>query len=440
MVSLYIGGKILTETMESIYIIFYIILWLLALSIYYHKNKTFDAGLVLMISYLIYAISSYVLYTDENFTNLYYGLTLPPFLVLFALLYITSTPIFSFSSSKIENIQCPSMKIVNFFCWMYILMSLLSIPAIISKMNLMAVIMSSQGADLYAENVSDSVYTASSMGDGISNIVSLYTNFFSRLSVLFLFYHLTFDKINKKIVIGLIISIIIYIFSFLLTGQRGGTFKMVSACIITYFALRKFIQPTINKTIFKCSIVGMILICIPYYFLTVSRFSDITDSFSSAIYSYIGQGNLNFNLYAFDNNGIRYGDRTVPLFKKMLGFDNVPNNFWERRWKYPHLKINDESFITFVGDFVLDYGVIIATIFLCLLSFFILRKTKIKNRKIYFHQLVLLHFIMCMCMEGGMSLYSFADSSNMVIVVYIFMYMLFRFNCPQKTIYNKINI
>lgn len=28
-----------------------------------------------------------------------------------------------------------------------------------------------------------------------------------------------------------------------------------------------------------------------------------------------------------NDGGIRYEDRTFPLFKRMLGFDNVPHNF-----------------------------------------------------------------------------------------------------------------
>lgn len=425
--------------MESSYILLYIVLWSIALLFYYTKVKSIDAGFILIVSYIVYAISSYALYNDINFTRLYYGLTLFPFLFLFFLLYVTARPILSYGTYQIVRIQQPTMSIVNFFCWLYIIMSIISIPGILSKINLLAVIMSSEGADLYAENVSDSVYTSSSMGNGISNIVSLYTNFFSRISVLFLFYQLTLPRINKKIVLGLILSIVIYILSFLLTGQRGGTFKMISTCIITYFALKQFIPNYINKGVLKYSVIGLGLLCIPYYYLTVSRFSAITDGFMSAIYSYTGQGNLNFNLYALDNNGIRYGDRIVPLFKKLLGFQNVPDNFWERRWKYPNLKINDESFITYVGDFVLDFGPIVATIILIVFSFIVYRKTKVKKGTLYFHQLILLHLLMCLCMEGGMSLYSFADSNNVIILVYAFMYFLFKYDAfrPKKHVIDK---
>lgn len=322
-------------------------------------------------------------------------------------------------------------------------MSFLSIPEIISKINIISLLIGSSdvGADLYAANVSDSVYTSSSMGSTISNIPSLYTNFFSRIIVLFLFYHLTLKNINKKIIFGLCISILIYILSFLLTGQRGGSFKMIVTCIITFFALKQFIPVTIKKKILRICSICLILVCIPYYYLTSSRFSDYAygNGVASSIYSYTGQGNLNFNLYALDNNGIRYGDRIIPLFKKVIGFDNIPNNFWERRWKYKNLKINDESFITFIGDFFLDFGPILAILILCSISLIIKQKTIVKNRKLLFHQLILIQFLMCLCMEGGMSLYSYADTSNMVILVYLFMYYLFKYDyINTKKHYSRI--
>lgn len=416
--------------MESSYIIFYIVLWIIALLYHYWKFRKVDAGFVLLLSYLIYAFSSYALYSDIFYSRLYYGITLLPFIILFILLYTTSWPILKFSSYKIELIQSPSIKKINFFCWLYFFMSLLNLPGIISKINFLSLIIMSQdaGADLYAESVSDSVYTASSMGNGISNFASLYTNFFSRLSILFLFYHLTLPNINKKIVLTLLLSIIIYVFSFLLTGQRGGTFKTIMTCIITFYALKPFIQPKVKKIIYKIGFWSLGILCIPYYFLTLSRFSDIGGGILSSLYSYIGQGVLNFNLYALDNNGIRYGDRVIPLFKKMIGFENVPDNFWERRWKYPNLRINDESFITYVGDFILDFGPFIGTIILWSISLIVWRKTLVKNKTLLFHQLILLHLLMCMCMEGGMSLYSFADSSNMVLLVYLFMYLFFKYD------------
>lgn len=415
--------------MEQSYIIIYIVLWLIALVFHLVKRKTIDAGAILMISYLLYAIASYLLYIDDYSGFIYYGLTLFPFIYLFIMLYVVAMPIRHFNTNKIDSIQKPSMQLLNAMCIFYIIMQLVSLPDIISNMNLLGLLIQSEdaGAELYRETVTDSQFAGMSMGSGISNLPSIFSNFFSRLGILFFFYHLTLQKKNKWILIGLSLSIVIYILSFLLTGQRGGSFKIIVTSIITYFALKKFIPESINKKIMRIGIIGLVLICIPYYFLTSSRFASNRGGVATSLYSYMGQNNLNFNLYALDNNGIRYGDRVVPVFKKILGCENVPNNFWERRWKYPHLKINDEAFYTYVGDFTIDFGPIIGGVILVILGLFVFWKTRIQNRTLLFHQLILLHFIMCICMEGGMSLYPFADSSNMVVIVYLIAYLCFKY-------------
>jgi hypothetical protein len=147
----------------------------------------------------------------------------------------------------------------------------------------------------------------------------------------------------------------------------------------------------------------------------------------STIYYYGGQENLYFNKYGLDNGGIRYGDRTFPLFKRILGFENVPKNFMERRDKYPHLKISDEVFYTFVGDFTIDFGPIIATFIFLFFTLFVVINTKIRNGIIRFHQLILLHFVMSVCMLGGLKLYPFSDvGGNLQLIVYFIAYIFFR--------------
>ena len=150
--------------------------------------------------------------------------------------------------------------------------------------------------------------------------------------------------------------------------------------------------------------------------LTIGRFQNWGKGPLASVYGYIGQQNLYFNKYGLDNGGIRYGDRTFPLFKQLLGFENVPKSFWERREKYHNLKINDEKFISFVGDFTLDFGPYIAPIIFVLLTLFVLRRTKIRNGEVAFHQLILLHLVMCICVQGGLKLYSFADTGNLQIL------------------------
>ena len=146
----------------------------------------------------------------------------------------------------------------------------------------------------------------------------------------------------------------------------------------------------------------------------------------------MGMENLQFNKYAFDNNGLRYGDRTAPVFKKMLGFSNVPNNFTERRKKYPYLKTDDYSFIGFVGDFCLDYGPLVSFILFVFFSLLFCRKTFSRSREIELHKLLLVQFAACVCMCGGMKLFSFADLGNLKIIAVLLAYLYIKYSAQQN--------
>ena len=130
--------------------------------------------------------------------------------------------------------------------------------------------------------------------------------------------------------------------------------------------------------------------------------------------------------YALDNNGIRYGDRTIPLFKRMLGFQNVPKNFIERRAKYPNLKLNDQSFSTYVGDIAIDFGPYVAVVIICFFSVLFTRLLAKRKQGYKFHQLLLVHFVLYICVIGGLKLFPYSDTGgNLKIIVFIAAYFLF---------------
>lgn len=167
-----------------------------------------------------------------------------------------------------------------------------------------------------------------SSGDGnIANLASIISNAFGNFGILLLFYYLTLNKHSKLILIGLFLSCIISILTNISLGQRGPLLEILLSLIITYFALKKFFQPKINKIIKIIGISLLIATSVPLIALTNSRFGNMEGGSISSIYYYVGQENLHFNNYGLDNGGIRYWDRTFPLFKRMLGFDNVPHNF-----------------------------------------------------------------------------------------------------------------
>ncbi|OFX22956.1 MAG: hypothetical protein A2041_00340 [Bacteroidetes bacterium GWA2_31_9b] len=394
--------------------------------LYHIKKKSFDAGSILLFTYLIYAITSLLLYNNSSFYE-FNRIKIIPFIYLYLMLLLAFWPVLKYNSNKIDEIQKIPIVYLNVISIVFIVFSIVQLPKTITIFvdSINSILTNpSGGLDLYNKSLAERF----SIGDGsISNFASIITNAYGNFGILLYFYYLTLEKRRKFISIGLFISIIMSFMINISLGQRGPILATLLSMIITYFALRKFFQPKVKRVI---KIIGSSLLIaslIPIVALTISRFGDSKQGSMASVYYYGGQENLYFNNYGLDNGGIRYGDRTFPLFKRMLGFENVPHNFMERRAKYPNLKINDEVFSTFVGDFTFDFGPIIATLIFLIFTLFVIIKTQIRDGIIRFHQLILLHFVMCVCMLGGMKLYPFSDTGgNIQLIVYFIAYLFFR--------------
>ena len=167
---------------------------------------------------------------------------------------------------------------------------------------------------------------------------------------------------------------------------------------------------------------------LPVGAITVSRFGDRAGgTVTSFLNWYIGQGSLYFNNYGLNPGGTRNGERTANLFLRIIKSD-VPKNYVERRQKYPNLEIDDYYFTTFVGDFTIDYGPIIAVIIFLAIYGWMYYKTKTRTDSITLHQLLLLYITMCVSMQGGMYLFNYSDTANLKIITYIFLYGYLRYH------------
>lgn len=424
---------------SNINIVLYIASWIVTIIAYQRKKKHFDVGSLILFSYFLYSIVSLVLFniTDNTF-NTFNRIYLFPFIYLYLMLMLATLPILKYDNNKIKEIQKPNPILLNTISIIFIIASLANLPSIIADFSeglIKLLISTSGGQELYDNGMVDS----DKIGDGsISNLPAIISSAMSGLGTLLLFYYLTLRKYNKFIVIGLFLSCIVGILTSISRGQRGGIIETLFVMIISYFALRKFIPLLISKRIKVIGIFIVLLVAVPLIALTTSRFGDgESDRSEDSFYSYVGQANLYFNNYGLDDGGIRYGDRTFLLFKRMLGFDDVPNNFMERRQKYQHLKINDEVFYTFVGDFTIDFGPFVAPLIFIFFTVYVLNKTRIRNGRMLFHQLILLHFVMTVCMLGGIKFYCFSDvSGNLQLIVYFIAFICFRLDC-DKTRYQK---
>lgn len=390
------------------------------------KRNLFDAGSFLLFVYLVCSVVSFVLYSAQPRV---WSITLLPFVYLFILFLISIKPILQFDISRILSIQKPPMTVINVVSLLYILCTLLSIKGSFSNIGTRIVLLitdTSAGQVLYSESAA----MAESSGKSLSNIFAVLANILYNFEVLVFFYLLTVENktfFQKCIANVLPIPLFIGLISSLLAGGRSEVVSRGMLIAATYFLLKTFMKPKIKKIIKNIGLVIIVIVVVPFFTLTASRFGTVNGGIESSIMSYTGQNILNFNTYAFDNNGIRYGDRTIPLFKKLFLFEDVPDNFIERRQKYPNLKINDEKFVTYIGDFVLDFGPLIAFLIISLFSIFVNIMTKIRGLSYPFYKLILLHFLLSIIAQG-IFLYRYADiSGNLVAFFYFFMFMFLWF-------------
>ena len=415
-------------SIDSVWLIVNIALWLIAIFYFWKKERSFSANILILLTYLGYSVVSLVYYHKSFPYN--QGLHLYPFLFQFLMIMIALRPVSKYCGYGEMKILEPNKDVLKFFLFVWSLCALYTFFRALPEVNngIYRIL-----TDVYAgqEIYDDTMLGADNIGNGtsIANLPVVFSNVFADVALLLIFYYFSRFKYTKVQAVLLIIAMLGPFLHSIAVSQRGPAIDRLYSIAVSYMLLRPFFDSRIRRV----ARIGAVVIGVFLFFamasITLSRFGQQDeDSAVESVYSYVGMENLNFNKYAFDNNGLRYGDRTAPMFKRMIGFPNVPHNFMERRAKYPHLKIDDGVFIGFVGDFLLDYGPIVSFVLFILFSFIFCNSTIPKNRGIEFHQLILVQFAACVCMCGGMKLFSFADLGNLKIIAVLLSFLLFRFS------------
>ena len=401
-----------------------IIIWIITTYVLYSKRRHIDSAVFLLITFTIYSLCSLLTYNFRYSDFNGVKLSILPLVYLYSMIILTMSPVLRFDIAKVKLFPNPPFTLLDVLSWAFVICMIIKLPHDITHIQEgMGKIMLDQGGDLYTEVMRES--ESSNDAYSISSLSSIYVNITTEIIILIAFYNL-YKRRKGILTLLLLISIILTPLGSIANGQRGGAFDVIIVLLGTFFLFAPILHKNILK---KVKIVGIIVLAcllIPIVALTNSRFGSRIGSSEQSVFSYMGQQNLNFDIYAFDNDGLRYGDRVFPLFKKILGFKNVPNDFWERRIKYPNLKINDEVFIGYIGDFLLDFGVFVSTLLFFIFTFAFLRLTKIKNDKCYFQQLLMIQFVLVLGLQGGLKLYPFADTFSLKIFSFGLLYLYLR--------------
>lgn len=368
---------------------------------------------------------------DDSIPQLtnYEPLTLFPYLYLYTMMMIALTPAIYQHTNPTDRIDYPKTNILRIIAFIIIVVAILNLPGIVSdfRNGLMSIFTDAEaGKKAYMEQIDN----ASNVGGAIRNLPAILFNSFSDIGIFLLFYFMTMSKKNYKIIYGLLFANVINLIMPIMRGQRSGVALAFLTIICGYFLFKQYLSPKLNTVIKKIGIVFIGIITLPVAAITISRFGSEKAGVATFINWYIGQGNIYFNNHALDDNGIRYGDRTLNLFKRLVD-SKTSMNYVERREIYSKLKINDEVFSTFVGDFTIDFGPFFAVIIFIVFNFFVIysfQRNKTNNNKIKLHQLLLLYFTVCISAQGGMYLFSYSDTRNLNIIVLALLYYYLKYH------------
>lgn len=413
-------------TINNILACSYLLLWVATFIWYHFKHHSIDAGSGIIFMYILYGIISIDSLNDPIFSMSFNNLTLFPYIYLYGMMMLALLPIINNHFRPTIKIEDPNTRMLNYLSILIIICGFLLIPNIISNFGTGIVKLftdADAGKDAYLESAKG----AEDTGAAISNIPAVIFNAFSDIAIFLAMYYMTLN--SKKILTSLLwCTVGIGILMPVINGQRTGVITSVLTIFGGYLLFKKYLDKKVNQIFKRVGIISIALIMLPVGAITVSRFGDRAGgTVTSFLNWYIGQGSLYFNNYGLAPGGTRNGERTANLFLRLIKSD-VPKNYVERRQKYPNLEIDDYYFTTFVGDFTIDYGPIIAVIIFLAIYGWIYYKTKTRTDNITLHQLLLLYITMCVSMQGGMYLFNYSDTANLKIITYLFLYGYLRYH------------
>lgn len=416
----------MTSSTDILLCIGYFVVWILTFIWYHIKRPQLDAGSVIIGMQVVYAFFSILTISDALFSYAFNELKLFPYIYLYSMLMVALLPVIRFHIHPAQSIRGGSSRILVLTSLVLFLTAVLQIPDMMSEAStgLAKLITESDAGKEAYEETADSMSQA---GSKIRNVPAFLFNMLSDLIPFLLFYFMSLKKKNRILILCLFVAMLINILLPVTRGQRNGTVQGILTVVAAFFMFRAYISQKARRIIQTVGFTVILLFSVPVIAITMSRFGEKAAGAAGYVNWYVGQGSLYFNNYGLDAGGTRNGDRTAYMIKRLID-PSTPKNYVERRDKYPNLYIDDYFFVTFVGDFTIDFGPYLATLIIIAFGLIIMSRIRIRDGSIALYDFMLLYFAICVSIQGGMTLFSYSDTGNLRIVAFLMLYAYLRYH------------
>lgn len=403
------------QVCNNILTAFYLALWIATFVWYHYRYRYADGGSAIMTTYIIYIVFTFFTLNNEMFNFMYKPLTVFPYIYLYLMLLTALSPTIFHHFHPVSCLEQSPTRLLKPYAVIIILLALTQVPEVLANLEdglVKMVTDTDAGLDTYNESLGD----ADDSGSGITNFFAIVYNACFDLTIFMAFYMLTLKKKNLFLIAGIFFSIAIGLLMPIMKGLRGPTVTSALTLLVAYMVFLPYINRKLTKIINIVGLIFVLAFSVPISTITLSRFGENNEGVFGVLTWYVGQANVYFNNHALDAGGIRYGDRTLNLFKRAI-FSDTPKNFAERRAKYHNLEIDDERFTTFVGDFCIDFGPIVAALIFVVFNLLVLYQIRARSDILKLHDILLIYFTQCICIQGGMTLFTYSDTGNLKIIV-----------------------
>lgn len=369
------------------------IAYLTLLFIYFLKKRELDLGFFIILTFLISSIGSCWYYTFDVAANSYTNISFVAFIYLFISYFICVFPILKFNTNNIRSIR-ETGSLNSFLTIISIVFSLAGIIPCFEL--LMYLSPNALGGSVLGMMYEKEIDMSSVFFSGVGKFFFAIIRRFPDIIIVLLLYNFSRSKKKIFLLIGLSISILAIILYNILSGSRGGVLFDFVGLFCGILIFRPFLDKKLFKKIVKYSSIVVIGVFLAIALITVSRFSYSVSNASSDstldrwISQYIGEGMIRFNHTIWNLKKTAEGDQNFSYFKDLIGLDTITDYDLLIRKYHAILGAPVDVFYTFIGDFVIDFG-LFGGLLLCVFIYFTLKRlTRIKDGRIEIWQIVLL--------------------------------------------------
>lgn len=404
------------------------VLWILVFAYFYFARSRWGLTHTILLLYSSIAVLSFHLFIYYPFADqMFEEITLFPYIYLFIMLMLPLYPIIKLESRPIYSIRKPRKSLFYIVCMILVILSFYHVDEIFQNItNGIFMLFVDSDAGLLAYQKGAAKFTTDmSSGDLNKEVdyLSVLANLSRTIIPVFWLYYISLEERNKYLFSLLTICVLLSPLNSIASGSRYALVVFIVETTVVFVFSKNLMQK--KKIIIKrISYVVLVVLIVPFLLVTISRSNGDMKNTLYGMERYFSESFIHFNNHGIDAGGIRYGDRTMPFFKMLIGFDTA-KNYPERIWKYRYMAIDESVFIGYVGDFTLDFGPIFSFVLFVLTMVYFRQRLMVRDRVLLFHQYILLYILIKLNL--GFFSYLFADVfGNAQLLFLLMIYWLFK--------------